>query len=70
VRDDREEGHALWHRVEEKTADEQLCYYSDLLELFTCRRPGPLTEDLRRAVAELASPVCRDERARFSPGVR
>jgi hypothetical protein len=50
----REEGQALWDRFPHRSAREQLWYYSGLVEFFARRRPGPLTEDLRRAVGELA----------------
>lgn len=60
VRDYRREGHALWERFTQKTAAEQLWYYGGLLEFFDRRRPGPLTEDLRRAVDELATLAERD----------
>jgi (p)ppGpp synthase/HD superfamily hydrolase len=53
VRDYREEGNALWARFTDKTVQEQLWYYAALLAFFEERRPGPLTEDLRRAVEEL-----------------
>lgn len=53
VRDYREEGHTLWDRFENKTAHEQLWYYTELAAFFEERRPGPLTEDLRQAVDEL-----------------
>ena len=61
VRDYREEGHALWERFTQKTACDQLWYYSSLLAFFEHRRPGPLTEDLSRAVAELAGLVASHE---------
>jgi (p)ppGpp synthase/HD superfamily hydrolase len=61
VRDYRREGNALWERFQEKTAAEQLWYYGGLLEFFTRRRPGPLTEDLRRAVDELSALVEQNE---------
>ena len=64
VRDYREEGHALWDRFTQKTAREQLWYYGGLLAYFLERRPGPLTEDLRRAVAELAWLVAQDDAQR------
>jgi HD domain len=64
VRDYREEGHALWDRFTQKTAREQLWYYGGLLAFFQARRPGPLTEDLRRAVAELAWLVAQDDAQR------
>ena len=64
VRDYREEGHALWERFTQKTARDQLWYYGGLLAFFQRRRPGPLTEDLWRAVAELAWLVARDDAQR------
>jgi len=64
VRDYREEGHALWERFTQKTAREQLWYYGGLLSFFQARRPGPLTEDLLRAVSELAWLVARDHAQR------
>jgi len=54
VREYRAEGNALWERFTNKTAEDQLWYYTELLQLFNERRPGPLVEDLKRAVAELA----------------
>ena len=62
VRDYRREGYALWERFPEKTAADQLWYYGGLLEFFDRRWPGPLTEDLRRAVDELQALVDRDEK--------
>ncbi len=64
VRDYREEGHALWDRFTQKTAREQLWYYGGLLAFFEARRPGPLTEDLLRAVGELSWLVARDDAQR------
>ena len=64
VRDYREEGHVLWDRFTQKTAREQLWYYSGLLAFFQNRRPGPLTEDLLRAVGELSWLVANDEAQR------
>jgi HD domain len=64
VRDYREEGHALWERFTQKTAREQLWYYGGLLAFFHARRPGPLTEDLLRAVSELSWLVARDDAQR------
>ena len=64
VRDFREEGHALWERFTQKTARDQLWYYGGLLAFFQNRRPGPLTEDLSRAVAELTWLVARDDAQR------
>jgi (p)ppGpp synthase/HD superfamily hydrolase len=53
VRDHRAEGHALWERFPNKTVDDQLWYYRALLEFFSAGHPGPLVEDLRRALGEL-----------------
>ena len=64
VRDYRESGQALWERFTQKTARDQLWYYGGLLDFFERRRPGQLTEDLWRAVGELAWLVARDEAAR------
>jgi HD domain len=64
VRDYRQEGHRLWERFTQKTAREQLWYYGGLLAFFEQRRPGPLTEDLWRAVGELAWLVARDDAQR------
>jgi HD domain-containing protein len=69
IRDYREEGHVLWARFTQKTKRDQLWYYSGLLRFFEERRPGPLTEDLRRAVGELAWLVANDE-AQHSREVR
>ena len=67
VRDYRQEGHRLWERFTQKTAREQLWYYGGLAEFFRERRPGPLTEDLWRAVGELAWLVARDDAQRLLP---
>lgn len=64
VREYREHGHALWERFTQKTAREQLSYYGGLLVFFEQHRPGPLTEDLRRTVAELAWLTEHDEAER------
>jgi (p)ppGpp synthase/HD superfamily hydrolase len=60
VRFYRDEGHALWDRFTNKTADDQLWYYGELLRFFSARRAGPLVEDLRRAVSELRDLVIAD----------
>lgn len=60
VRDYRAEGHALWDRFTNKTIDDQLWYYRALLAFFSARRPGPLVEDLRRALCELEDLAARD----------
>jgi len=67
VRDYRQEGHRLWERFTQKTAREQLWYYGALLAFFQKRRPGPLTEDLYRAVGELAWLVAHDDAQRLLP---
>ncbi len=67
VRDYREEGHALWERFAEKTAGQQLWYFAGLLAIFEKRCPGPLTDDLRRAVDELWWLVARDQAERGQP---
>ena len=64
VRDYREEGHALWDRFTHRTAREQLWYYGGLLAFFETRRPGPLTEDLQRAVGELSWLIALDDAQR------
>jgi (p)ppGpp synthase/HD superfamily hydrolase len=64
VRDYRREGHALWERISEKTAVEQLWYYRRLLQFFEAHRPGPLTDDLRQAVEELGALVALDDAVR------
>ena len=66
VRAYREEGQALWARFPQRTAHEQLWYYRGLVQFFEGRRPGPLTEDLGRAVGELAWLVGRVHAARAS----
>lgn len=60
VRIYRDEGHALWDRFTNKTADDQLWYYGELLAFFGERHGGPLVEDLERAVAELRELVVAD----------
>jgi (p)ppGpp synthase/HD superfamily hydrolase len=62
VREYRAEGDALWERFAEKTADQQLWYYARLVEIFEAKRPGPLTEDLRRAFDELRALVADRDR--------
>jgi hypothetical protein len=64
VRDYREEGRVLWERFVWRTAREQLWYYGGLLAFFEIRRPGPLTEDLLRAVNELTWLAARDDAQR------
>jgi len=61
VREYRDEGDAMWGRFDDKTADQQLWYYGRLAEVFEAKRPGPLTEDLRRAVDELTALVAAGE---------
>ncbi len=61
VRDYRLEGPRLWERFNTRSATDQLWYYESLLEFFEGARPGPLTEDFRLAVDELAALVAREE---------
>ncbi len=71
VRIYRDEGHVLWDRFTNKTADDQLWYYGELLRFFEAREPGPLVEDLRRAVDELTDLVLADpEQGDAAAGVR
>ena len=67
VRDHREEGEALWARFQHRSAREQLWYYGGLVEFFQQRRAGPLTEDLSRAVGELAWLLARDQAQHGEP---
>jgi hypothetical protein len=67
VRDYRYEGHVMWLRFTEKTAQQQLWYSSRLVDLFTRKRPGPLTDDLRDAVEELAALIAADEQDTDEP---
>jgi (p)ppGpp synthase/HD superfamily hydrolase len=67
VRDYRYEGHVMWLRFAEKTAQQQLWYSSRLVELFTRKRPGPLTDDLRDAVEQLAALIAADEHEPYEP---
>lgn len=60
VRDYRAEGQALWDRFTNKSAADQLWYYDELLRFFSKRRPGPLVEDLQRAVEEFADMLAAD----------
>jgi hypothetical protein len=39
---------------------DQVWYYTELLRIFATHREGPLLEDLRRAVAELAELMAAD----------
>jgi hypothetical protein len=71
VRAYRQDGHGLWARFGDRSPGEEVWYYGRLLELFERRRPGPLTEDLRQALAELAWLLARDPTSevahRFGP---
>ena len=53
VRDLRVEGDALWAHFGDRTMDDQIWWFSELVELFSARCEGPLLNDLRRSVAEL-----------------
>jgi (p)ppGpp synthase/HD superfamily hydrolase len=50
--DYRQLGEALWERFT-VGRDDQLWYYRQLVDIFERRRAGPLTDELRRVVAEL-----------------
>jgi hypothetical protein len=56
--------------AQHRSPRERLWYYTGLVEFFERRRPGPLTEDLWRAVGELAWLVARDEAQHESPDAR
>jgi (p)ppGpp synthase/HD superfamily hydrolase len=60
VRDYRAEGRALWDRFTNKSAEDQLWYYDELVGFFSERRPGRLVEDLQRAVDEFAEMLAAD----------
>lgn len=60
VRDYRYEGHVIWERFTEKTAQQQLWYSERLAEFFSRKRPGPLADELRDAVEELAALIAAD----------
>ena len=60
VRGYRSEGHAAWANFTNRTITDQLWYYRALVEFFSARRPGPLVEDLLRALAELEHLVAAD----------
>jgi (p)ppGpp synthase/HD superfamily hydrolase len=62
VRDYRSEGPALWSRIPNRTRDDQLWYYRALADFFAAAHPGPLVEDLRRAVDEIEELVSARER--------
>lgn len=62
VRDYRSEGDALWERFANRTPDDQLWYYDELVRLFSERAEGPLFGDLRRAVDELRHLVAEARR--------
>ena len=70
VRIYRDEGHSLWERFTNKTADDQLWYYGELLRFFSARYPGPLVEDLWRAVDELEELVIADPDQAAAPARR
>lgn len=61
VRDHRTEGPRLWQRFKTRSAADQLWYYESLLSFFASARPGPLTDDLRQSVNELAALIARDQ---------
>jgi (p)ppGpp synthase/HD superfamily hydrolase len=53
VRDYRMEGNALWRRYPDRSADDQLWYFRELVGVFDRLCAGPLVNDLRGGVAEL-----------------
>jgi (p)ppGpp synthase/HD superfamily hydrolase len=67
VRDYSYEGHVIWERFTEKTAQQQLWYSSRLAEFFTSKRPGPLADELRDAVGELAGLIAADPQETDEP---
>ena len=67
MRDYRIEGQRLWERFGSRTAEDQLGYYTRMLELFAARREGPLVEDLHRAVGELAELISDRRDGRIGP---
>jgi (p)ppGpp synthase/HD superfamily hydrolase len=67
VRDYRYEGHVIWDRFAEKTAQQQLWYSRQLAQFFTRRRPGPLADELCDAVAELAALIAADPQESGEP---
>ena len=54
--DARELGEAFWSRFN-ADVDEQLWYLSSLVDIFTDRFPGPMTDELRRVRDALAAEV-------------
>jgi (p)ppGpp synthase/HD superfamily hydrolase len=60
VRGYRHTGQALWERFGDRSAADEVWYYSALVDLFERRRSGPLTDDFQRAVSELAWLVTRE----------
>jgi (p)ppGpp synthase/HD superfamily hydrolase len=53
VRDYRVEGDALWRRYQDRSADDQLWYFRELVGVFDSLCGGPLVVDLREGVSEL-----------------
>ena len=56
--DYREVGEKLWSRFKEGP-EQQLWYYGSLVDIFTTRLPGVMTDELRRVVDELESELAR-----------
>jgi len=52
--DYREVGEPVWNRFKEGP-EQQLWYYGTLVDIFTARLPGAMTDELRRVVDELAA---------------
>ena len=58
LRDCRELGEGFWSRFNAE-AEEQLWYLSSVVDVFTDRLPGPMTDELRRIHDDLAAEVAR-----------
>jgi (p)ppGpp synthase/HD superfamily hydrolase len=67
VRSYRQSGDLLWERFTEKSAQQQLWYLRQLVELFSRKRPGPFATDLRNAVDELAILIAADDQETDEP---
>jgi (p)ppGpp synthase/HD superfamily hydrolase len=67
VRSYRQAGDLLWGRFTEKSAQQQLWYLRQLVELFSRKRPGSFATDLRNAVEELAILIAADDQESDEP---
>jgi hypothetical protein len=59
-------GYPLSEGFTQRTGREQLWYYGGLLASFERRRPGPLTEDLGRAIDEIVWVLAAEEAQRVT----